>query len=331
MSERVRQLLNEAVVGVEPRAADPVAAVLGRARHSRRRRVAGGSVLTAGLLVVAVVAVGTLRLDRAEPPPTRFATPVPGPVTVTVENGVVRAGGLRLPVPPGWTVVTANQPFCETARRTLFINSRPTSGGSCTEGPPIITVDGTADSRVVRAGASWQQMILPGGQPAWLSGIGASALDPTQPGSEYRTLGMDLPWSGVAVTFLMTRAELQPIVASIRTDPVRPGPLVLPAGAVKAVISTGVRGPAEATITDPSRVEDLRATLAGLREPAPADTGCPAETPLRHITFIDADGAVLAAVMVSMTAACSEATSSRGGRVTVPAGLWGPLAGKVTR
>lgn len=321
----IGQLLEQAAGTVRPREADPVAAV--RRRVRRQRRVRGGFAAGLAAALAVVVGVGAVAV-RPEPAAPSFGTVVSGPAEVTVTDGVLRAGGLRLPL-PGWTVAPADQPICDTAEHTVFLAGAPIPGGPCTTGPAYITARG-ADPRRQREpnrSTGFRQVVLAGGQPAWLGAASVEALT-TAAAPDRRFVQLYVPWSGVELSFSMPAGEIRDLVAAIRTEPVAPGPLVLPEGpaSVAVVTETGSSrsGMATVAVTDPVRVRDLRALLAGLRQPAGA--ACPPDTRMRRLTFLDGAGAALGTVQVSTTAGCSEATSSLGGRVRIPDGLWGPLA-----
>ncbi|MFI1989130.1 hypothetical protein [Actinoplanes sp. NPDC020271] len=105
MTERIRQLLDEAVAGLEPEDRDPVGAVVRRGRAARRRTATVlAGVVTFGLLVGGLV-TGQRMLGSA-PLPTANAG-IEQSATPRVENGMMVAGAMQLPIPAGWTVVTA--------------------------------------------------------------------------------------------------------------------------------------------------------------------------------------------------------------------------------
>jgi hypothetical protein len=338
MSDRMKELLDRAAGEVRPREPDPVGAVLGRVRVARRRRIAGAAVAAVAACAVAVGAVvvgpaltGPAPDDPAATTPAPTGTPVTGPATVTVENGVVRAGGLRLPL-PGWTVATGDQAICDTVDHTVFIDAAPVPGGPCNDPTPYITVRGVGADTMLRKGPPEvpQQLILAGGQPAFVERGMIGALDPG-PDSESRLLVMRVPWSGVSITFSMPRGELRELVAAIRTEPLAPGPLVVPPGATRVTIAGSGTGMSVGTIVDPARIGELRAALTGIREQVPAGFECPRNLPRQLVTFQYPDPGTVVMVLVSAAAECGEATSSHGGRVKLPADLWAPLSAKVTR
>ncbi|GIJ71781.1 hypothetical protein [Virgisporangium ochraceum] len=335
MGDRVKELLDRAAGGVRPREPDPVGAVLGRVRVARRRRIAaaGAAAVAACTLVAGAVVAGTTLTgpapdDPATATPAPVASAVTGTATVTVENGVLRAGGLRLPL-PGWTVATADQGICETVRHTVLIAASVIPGGPCTDPASYISARGARPTFTLRKGDQYaRQIILTGGQPAFILHNGTDPLGPG-PDSEYRYLTMWVPWSGVDLLFSLPRGELRQVVAAIRTEPVAPGTLVVPPGAARVVI-LGTDSEVSATITEPARIEDLRTWLTGLEEPVPAGVECPGDTARQRVVFLYPDSTYVT-VMVGVDARCGEATSSRGGRVKLSADGWNRQSVKVTR
>ena len=354
MAGPLRELLDSAVAQVQPRAVDPVADVVRRHRTRRRRVVAAAAAALAVLAVISVTAV--LRRPATE---SRHASPgssaspsepsaavtnepapprVPvtgGPATPRVVGGEIVAGGLVLPVPAGWQTTDDDSTiYCDVPPRTVAVGFDPVPGGT---GPychlkPFIDVTG-AIRRDFRD-ESPRQVTLPGGQPAWVSfGVPDSALG-QQPG--YNVVGLYVPWSGVAVGITLQQDDFARIVPTIRTQPVAPSALVLPTDVSRVEIVPPDRGSGfpPPRVTDPAVTDQVVGRLLGLTEIVPNDNACAtADMPTAAVVLgTSGTSGTSATVVFTLSNHCSQATSSLGGRVQVPAGfvddLWHLLGGQ---
>ncbi|MCU7723794.1 hypothetical protein ODJ79_08725 [Actinoplanes sp. KI2] len=97
--ERIRELLDQAVAGIEPRTADPVGAVVRRRRAARRNRAVVAAALVGGGLVV------SRRLVHTDPTAPAAEDITAQPPRLYVDGDEVVAGSIRLPIPAGWRVV----------------------------------------------------------------------------------------------------------------------------------------------------------------------------------------------------------------------------------
>lgn len=226
MTQRVRALLDEAVSNLEPRNPDPVAAVIARGRAARHRAL-GAGMLAAAVLIGGGLAVGAQVGGGVAPSEAGEAgrPPTPGRVGDTVV-----AGGMVLPVPKGWRVVTHSfaKP-CGMLANTILVAGPDESG--CQMAP--IEVRGTR--RVVRGNlvplppkipdafiTAPRTYTLRGGEPAWLTDGVDDPRNGTRkaPGYSYHN-NLLLPWSRVVVTLRAPGPEQLRIIDSIRTAPPR--------------------------------------------------------------------------------------------------------------
>ena len=309
MVERIGQLLDSTVDGLVPREVDPVAAVLGRARAARTRRLMGASAV-AGVVAVAMVVTGLAWTRGGNEPAQRFASPATGAAEVTVADGVVQAGGLRMPIPPGWKVAAAGQRMCSETRLVFINGSAPPEDG-CPPSISWISVYGAPpqSNAIVRASGT-RALRLPGDQPAWVS---RSELEALRTGQEngFATLTVAAPWSGVRLAFAMPRGELARVVGTVRTEPVAAAALVLPPGVAQALV-TRQTNPTGWQLHPIRPADGLVAKFAKLSS-ATDTNGCAEDTDLDTVELMDAEGRLLGVLVVG----CGQVTSSLGGRVRV--------------
>jgi Sigma-70, region 4 len=127
MSQRVKDLLDEAAAGIEPRSTDPVAAVVRRGRAARARAVAAG-----GLAVVAVLTGGTVAGAKLvdDPPPAavietaaapRPATRPDRPPNPRLDKGRIVAGDVSVAVPQGWQALPIEEASCGLQSKTVLL------------------------------------------------------------------------------------------------------------------------------------------------------------------------------------------------------------------
>lgn len=284
MSQRVKDLLDEAAAGIEPRSADPVAAVVRRGRTARARAMAAG-----GLAVVAVLTGGTVagaRLVQNPPPETAIETAVaPKPATrpdrppnPRLEKGRIVAGDVSVAIPKGWQVAPIESASCELHRKTVLFGE-----GGNPWGPSIYC--GTAEIEVLstfnvfpwiwalkgsdpQAWDAWQptpvvpyrMVTLDGGAPAWLR---------TDPDGAYRVV---LPWSRVEVMIRDGEDVRREVLDSLKTGLWEPAALVLPNQTAYAslTLASGADRAREVKITAKAKVQRA---LELLREAAVVERG----------------------------------------------------------
>ncbi|BEL06901.1 hypothetical protein Q0Z83_050920 [Actinoplanes sichuanensis] len=335
MTERLRQLLDDAVGELEPRDPDPVGSVLRRGRAARRRAVTAG-VAGAAVAVLAVGAITTSGLIRngptpqpAEPRRTADATPTP-----LVIDGKIVAGALKMPVPPKWRALTTEQAAsCVPQTWQTLVMVVPSGDGRCPK--KQILVYGSGERSIDRMGRRQQDadgvvsmvtdppvtITLPGGEPAWLAvDFDNRYLKPGIPTA--RNL-MVMPWSQVTVHWLMDGPAQRTLVSTIRTTPTGAGVLRLPDTAADAYWS----GPdGHGDLDDSAAVTGLIQTLRAQTDVVANADACANESQqTAEITFLPtaapltqfhspADPTVFR-VVISLGGGCQEAVSSHGGRV----------------
>jgi hypothetical protein len=345
---QIRDLLDDAVADVTPRAGDPTADVLRRHRRYRRRR--GVAVAAIMVLVVAGGIAAVPRLDTRRPgtdalaPAASSEPTIPvqlGPATPRVVGNEVVAGGLVIPIPPGWrTIDDGRTTYCNLPPRTIAVGFEPVPGGTgryCSQ-KPYISVIGSRPTPGLLGHQSpvrkLRQMTMPGGQPAWLTylpntqGLGGIA---------YNDTSVYLPWSGAIVTLGLDMESLGEILSTMRTRPVQLSTLKLPGSVVSAQmigpISHDLRGKSSPLVTDPAVIAQALDRLNSLTEVVDNDQDACADlaAPTAAVMLNTSTG-LAAVVVITLAGYCRQATASLGGRVSVPRGfgndLWRLLGGR---
>ncbi|BCY12011.1 hypothetical protein [Actinoplanes sp. L3-i22] len=352
MTERIRQLLDDAVAGLEPAHRDPLAAVVRRGRAARRKTAALAGIVTFALLAGGLVA--GQRLIGATPQPAANGG-VEQSATPRVVNGMVVAGAMQLPIPEGWKVVKASPANkCVTMARTILLIGSGNRGcqNAAVEvsrarsrnpgGTLIPPADGTSplDSGLITPPVS---ITLAGGEPGWLeSGLDSAEMKTGRYPELNYSNALLLPWSQVLVQLRMDGTGDRPIIESIRTSPRRSGVLTLPAkvGAVVLVLSDR-----QARVTAPGTVDQvlrlLRRQTDVVRDAdacaspgqesirlvvdppdpvgaSPASSGSP-------VSLWGTSTADATTVIIATGDGCQEAVSSTGGRVRLSAATLGQL------
>lgn len=316
MTQRIKELLDEAVAGVEPDSHDPVAAVVRRGRRQR------GRVLTAGALVLAVLAGGGLALGRrASAPDPAPPAAVTGPSTPHLVGRTVVAADLWLPVPDGWTVVT-NDPArpCRTLTDTILLVT--TNNRGCEYAPvevygiPTVSL-GTGGNMV---GDLMDHIASPavsatvrGGEPVWMM-YGFDEEMGQAPEYDYWNV-LTFPWSTVSIQLRLEGPLQRQVVESMLSDPPQAGTLVLPATAATAEL-TAPDAAGRLTVAGHRKTTDratIDAALTLLRsQTAVVDDTDACATDKQHTARLLFDRT---AVLVTLGTRCQEAVSSGGGRV----------------
>ncbi|RZU71784.1 hypothetical protein EV384_0117 [Micromonospora kangleipakensis] len=364
MTERIRSLLDAAVADARPRAADPVPEVLRRSRAARRRHLATAGA--AGVVAVALLTTGGLVAGGAgttpagtdpsaaagpTPPALPSIAPTKGAyerpkVAATVVDGAVRIHGLILPVPDGWQVLSdPPEPLsdCQIPEGSVLINVgyRP-SGMDCPKVPAQIhvrwwqpPVGRIGRPRQFQEGLS--EVVLPGGQPAWLTDNEVNNVRASQRHEWSVVSEVQLPWAGADLAWEMTSKSVPAFVSSVTSDPVPARRLVLPETASSAYLA--VRSQDQIHSTDASAVSRVLDRLRGLdrvvRDGELPCASAPELVPgwrlagkdMVRLTFSYPSGLPQAVVAISSTDDCAFATSSMGGRVWLPPGFLAELRG----
>src|SRR5687767_4788595 len=123
MPQRVKDLLDEAVVGIEPRDPDPVRVVIRRGRNRRAGAVVAGAVALVAVLAGGAVA-GTA-LTEVPPPETTATEAAPKlaarpdrPPNPRLEKGRIVAGDVSVAAPDGWQVMPIENAPCGHQHQT---------------------------------------------------------------------------------------------------------------------------------------------------------------------------------------------------------------------
>jgi len=336
MSRRIKDLLDEAAAGIEPRNADPVETLVRRGRIARAR-----AVTAAGLAVAAVLTGGTVagaRLAEGDPPPVTPAetavAPKPAtrpdrPPTPRLEQGRIVAGDVTLAVPEGWQAAPIDSAPCVLHRDTVLFGE-----GTNPWGPRIycatasvevqsiynafpwvwsVTGDDPAapDAWQETPVSPWRMVTLDTEAPAWLR---------TDPDGAYR---MVLPWSRVEVTVRGGPDLRRRILDSLKTGRWRPSALALPKYTEYAAltVATGAGGAREVKVTDRAKVKRaqilLRAATVVVR---PGDSCVREDQPTVALELgkspeIPNAPEDMGSVVISLAEGCHEVVAEEGGRV----------------
>lgn len=364
MTERIHHLLDEAVAGVQPRDPDPVPALLRRAGRDRRRRWAmGGAAVAVAASLIAVGGFATV--NRPSPPP--IAAPAPPPDLTdlpqpapAVSGGVVRAGGVTIAVPPGWTVSDRSRAdYCDIANRTILLGTMIMPGGDCNSHsqlalglwrPTVFPAGMIEESDATFHDMSlWNEVVLPGGQPLWLDANNAGNIDAAED-LTFAASNLVLPWARMQISTEYHRAD-ESVLSGIASEPAPPATLGLPVDFTAVALT--VKGKGRLRTDDPAVAAQVLELLRGLDRPVqPGELPCPgarqlskdwklAGTDMAALAFLtpaDTSGITPrkgvkpgdfeeAAGLVAISAddSCAFATSAMGGRVHLPAGFLGRL------
>jgi hypothetical protein len=328
MTERIRELLDEAVAGVGPRSPDPVPEVLRRGRARRRRLAVAGAA--AAVAVAVFAAGGVVATNRGTSGKTPASRPSGEHFDATVGGGYVRTGGLAVPIPPGWSVIRDKRlTYCEVPANAFLLNVTMTDApcdpifkASVHRWRPYGTPASVAELGLIN------EVVLPGGQPLWLSKNELANVRAAP------AANVNAPWAAVSVSIRGQRPQVEALLRGITADPVAPARLTLPA--TSPAVQLSVSAEKQLTSTDPAVIEQVRALLAALDQPVrPEELPCPgakkvtgtwklAGAGMAALTFTDARGRLATAtVAISGGDTCAFATSSLGGRVHLPAGFLG--------
>jgi hypothetical protein len=342
--ERIRELLDEAVAGIEPRTADPVAAVARRRQVARRNRV-----VVAAALAVALVGGGFVVSHR----PAHTVPPAPAAEDITaqpprlyVDGDEVVAGSIRLPIPAGWRVIRPERgKSCGRQDRTIVLGDldsqencigeielRPTSSRQPYGLVAQLSSPATDNSEVLSPPVSYT---VRGGEPAWLTfSFDDESMQPGHPkGYSYFNIVV-FPWSLVTMTVRADGAGLRKLLESLRSEPAASIPLVLPRTAADASLTLAggsplYEPPGFARTKDPATIAAVLKLLR--RQSAVVDNAraCARDDqPGVRLTFspIDLDTLRPTAERVRTQAqrkalmALSRATAQKGTTVVIPLG-----------
>ncbi|MFC4019658.1 hypothetical protein ACFOW4_17175 [Micromonospora sp. GCM10011542] len=362
MTERIRSLLDAAAAETRPRVVDPVSEVLRRGRASRRRHLATAGVASAvavallgtgGLVAANRTGAGMLAANpspstdtaRTSPPlpserPIKgAATPPDRPkVSVRVTDSDVRINGLILKVRSGWQVVQGDggKPVtdCEIAPGSILVNANWAPGGDCDARAQIQVRPWQPQSYPLGAPTRFSEgvseVILPGGQPAWLTDNDVRNFRAFKR-SSWAAFNVNMPWAGAALTVETPTGELDTLLGSVSSEAVSPGRLVLPDSAQTAILAGAKQDRLDST--DAVAVAKVLKRLRGVdRVVNDGELPCASAQQLSPVwkaagrdmatlTLTYPSGMPEAVIAISSTDACAFATSSMGGRVWLPAGF----------
>lgn len=355
MSQRIRELLDEAVAGIEPRHADPVAAVIRRGRTARARAVAAG-----GLAVVTVLTGGTVAGTRLldDPPQEIGEAPAPAtrpdrPPAPRLQKGRIVAGSVSVAVPRGWEVIGpgsgptdlasaspgSEDLSCDLRRRTVLIGE-----GGNPDGPPIwcttadVEVQSVYDVRPyvwvppgegAAADEPWvtspviapRMITLAGGEAAWVRYDADTA---------YR---VTLPWSRVEVRIRAGEDVRDQVLDSLRTGRWAPAALALPRTAGYATLTVAVDAvrARERELTDEAKVRRALELLRQAPMVAEGDSCAREDQPTVALEIGMPPDAVappdhdfvknprLSSLVISLAEGCHEVVAEEGGRARLDA------------
>ncbi|MGN9910964.1 hypothetical protein ACTMTJ_25735 [Phytohabitans sp. LJ34] len=342
MSHRVKDLLDEACAGIEPRSPDPVAAVVRRGRAGRVRAIAAAALAVVTVLTGGTVA-GTRLLDNSPPEPATETTAAAKPATRPDRppaprevKGRVVAGNVSLAVPDGWKVYPPypeytpppSDPGCGAHyARTVLVGEGGNPDGPpiwCTTGeievqslydfrPYVYTRSGDATTPIVPP----RMMTLDGGESAWLR---------TDADGVYWLV---LPWSRVEVRIRAGADLRQQVLDSLETGRWATAALALPLRAeyAKLTVSTDAERAREHELTDQAKVRRAMELLRQAPKVAQGDSCAREDQPTVELEIGLPPGVpappqqdfvknpVLSSFLIGLADGCHEVVSEEGGRV----------------
>jgi hypothetical protein len=328
MTQRIRELLDAAVSQVEPREVDPVPLVLRRARGRRKRAVTAGALAVTMLAVGAVVGWPALTGARETP----MAEPVSGPPpTPRLVGGQIVAGGIRIPVPAGWTV-SDEATGCQDLTGNIVLLAGPDDIG-CSSAP--IEIRSRITRPPVRVTAdlveSWpplsraSMVTLAGGEPGWLTRYPAQVMrDPRahvkhEPAAPTGVLW--LPWSQLAITLRVDAQEQSSFLESIRSTPRPGGRLVIGTQPEWAALLVDGQTPGE-RIEDSAAIGALLELLRHQEAVMDGRRACAAPEHPSAVLILESgwdndlrNERSTTIIVVTLAPECREAVSAEGGRV----------------
>lgn len=348
MSHRVKDLLDEAVAGIEPRSTDPLAAVVRRGRTARVR-----AAVTAGLAVATVLTVGTVagtslvEKETLRPAIGTATTAAPRPATrpdrppvPRLEEGRIVAGDVSVPVPEGWRTAPIVSAPCGLSPKTVLFGEGGNPWGPsiyCATGE--IEVQSTFDvfpfSFVLTgedplAPDAWQRtpfvpyrmITLESGAPVWFR----TAAD----------LGhrLVLPWSRVEVTVRGGPDAWRQVLDTIETGSWAPGALALPerAGYAGLTTATAADRAREIGTTDPAKIERALELLRGAAVVGEGGSCARADQPTVALEIgkpatVPYQSGETGSFLISLAEGCHEVVSEEGGRARLDDASFAELGG----
>jgi hypothetical protein len=343
MSQRIRQLLDDAVSGLEPGTSDPVGAVLRRGRAARRR-----TVMAAATVAVLLVAGGVALNGRGDGTSAADAHPeIP-----YVDGDQVVAGDVRLPIPEGWRAISndAGRP-CGDLPKTILVIDDDNRGCqyASVEVEPAATRNPGGTVAYLRFLALWSggvvqppvSVTLRGGEPGWLfTRLDSDELKPGRPDYVNELL---LPWSNTLIWLRTDGTDERKVIASLRSDPPEAKPLSLPDTAAVAELTvpdaTGhITKAGLGRSTDPATITAVLELLREQTAVVDNDDACASDQQQSARLTLSAEDdkavgvatngarpsapaepAVATTVVIALGGKCQEAVSGDGGRVRLSA------------
>jgi hypothetical protein len=348
----LKDLLDAAVAGIEPRAGDPIDVVVRRGRRRDARGVLGVAVaalvvlLTMGFLAAQVTrrsgpapgVIAEVGGRGSSAPPSGSAGPnVAGP---NVAGRTVVMAGLRFTAPAGWSVRDAGQGCPRAHNDTPWYQDDGDPTSACVEfdapedqhrfvaidvdpGNQINGIADTLDQPPYGSVALMPQRVLalPSGLSAWI--VAGDDLDPA--GTQAWTLSqITFPDRKIRLKAVMGAQERTAFLDTIQATHVVPGKLSLPTSATRAQLSVPGQPAANATTVYTTGVQagaDRVAQVLGLLRQQtqtvdPKKSCANGRQPVAQLVLRNGDS-VAAVVTISSSGSCHEAFSSAGGAVQV--------------
>ncbi|WDZ86693.1 hypothetical protein [Micromonospora cathayae] len=311
----VTELLERAASSVTPTEADPSTRLvdLGRRSVRRRRRTWGA----AGSVAAATVAATVVALPLGPAAPDRFEAAKPPTNTVHV-------GDVSVNVPAGWrTSTVATFDPCTAEQHTVYLAERWNPRTMWLRGVPPQNTPVTCEP----PGRTWLAVVR--------QGAGAAISPNRVMVRDRQMIQVEQPAPDTIPSMLHYRAITDEIKATtvfisgndeerrqlLRGTTWPPGPPAPPSGGLalpgRITSATTDAPPSNGMVvaTDAKTLNRIRALLAELRDPVPADEVCTIQKP-------GAVGISLGDVTVVLgDSTCPQAVSTGGGHVRSPAGL----------
>jgi hypothetical protein len=348
VTDRLKDLLDAAVAGVEPRTGDPIEVVVRRGRRRDARAVVGVAVAALAVLLIMGFLVAQVG-GRGGPAPGVIAevggrgssAPAGGSAGPRVVGRAVVVAGLMFTAPVGWSVRDAGEGCPRAHNDTPWYQDDGDPTSACVEfdapedqhrfvaidvdpGNHLNGVADTLDQPPYGSVALMPQRVLalPSGLSAWI--VAGDDLDPA--GTQAWTLSqISFPDRKIRLKAVMGAQERMAFLDAIQAAPVAPGKLSLPTSATRAQLSVPGQPAANGTTVYTTGVQagaDRVAQVLGLLRQQtqtvdPKQSCANGRQAVAQIVLRNGDS-VAAVVTISSSGSCHEAFSSAGGAVRVP-------------
>lgn len=347
MTDRLKELLDAAVAGIQPRTEDPTHVIVRRGRRRDARMVVGAAVAVVCVLLTMGFVVAQVA-GRGGPAPGVIAevggrgssSPADGSAVPRVVGRTVVAAGLVFTAPAGWSVRDASRGCPRANNDTPWYQDDGYPTKACVEfdapedqhrfvavdvdpGDHLNGIADTLDKPPYGSQPVFAQRVLtlPSGLSAWI--VAGDDLDPA--GMQAETLSqISFPDRKIRLKAMMGAQERMAFLNSIQAPHFAPATLSLPTSATRAQLSvpgqSGDNGATWYTTGVQADADRVAHVLGVLRKPAQAvdaQTSCANGRQAAAQLILRNGDRVSAVIAIVSSGSCHEAFSSAGGAVRV--------------